>query len=200
MDGYKTFCDETPSIFNPQKNSIAEMEPLLAFVNDIVPGVGPTSNCLPCLFVTYYANAYFGIRQCIEIDAICSAIRQQLDLRVQYVLLTALMSALSKTASTTTHFAQYLKINSFSGFGNIVSKRSASIVTLFKRQLYYLERKGLLNCSAPYERCFNMDYVDLLDRLNMNENFSTCAVEELCSERESWFHPDEYVASFFVYP
>lgn len=200
MDGYKAFCDETPSIFNSQTNSIVGMEPLWEFVNDIVPGVGPTSNCLPCLFVTYYANAYFGIRQCIEIDAICSAIRQQRDLRVQYVLLTALMSALSKTASTTTHFAQYLKINSFSGFGNIVSKRSASIITLFKRQLYYLERKGLFNCSAPCERCFNMDYVDLLDRLNMNENFLVYADPPYFKEHYSRYYHILNTLCLYDYP
>ena len=32
------------------------------------------------------------------------------------------------------------------------------------------------------------------------QNFSTCAVEELCSECESWFHPDEHVTSLIVHP
>ena len=31
-------------------------------------------------------------------------------------------------------------------------------------------------------------------------NFTTCAVEELCSECESWFHPDEHVTSLIVHP
>jgi len=72
MEGYKAFCEETPSIFNPQ-TSIQGLKPIEEFVNDIVPGVGPRQSCIPCLFLSYYANAYFGIRQCCEIDAMSRA-------------------------------------------------------------------------------------------------------------------------------
>lgn len=165
MEGYKAFCHETPSIFNPETNR-QDLKPLEEFAKDIVPGIGPQYSCIPCLFLAYYANTYFGIRQCCEIDAICSAIHQQEDQRVQFVLLTALMSAMSKTASTTTHFAQYLKINSFSSYGNLVAKRATSIVTLFRRQLNYFEKKGLLNMEKPHATCYNMDYFDFLSKTN----------------------------------
>ena len=165
MEGYKTFCHETPSIFNPKTNR-QDLEPLEELVKGITPGGKPQGSDTPCLFLSYYSSTYFGIRQCCEIDAICSAIHQQEDQRIRYVLLTALMSAMSKTASTTTHFAQYLKINSFSGYKNLVAKRSTNIITLFKRQLSYFEKKGLLNMEVPHATCYNMDYLDMLNRTN----------------------------------
>jgi len=44
--------------------------------------------------LTYYANAYFGIAQCCQIDAIRSIIGQLEDERTRYVLLTMLMSVI----------------------------------------------------------------------------------------------------------
>lgn len=61
--------------------------------SSLVPGKAPTVET-PCLFLTYYANAYFGIAQCCQIDAIRSIIGQLEDERTRYVLLTMLMSVI----------------------------------------------------------------------------------------------------------
>lgn len=67
------------------------------------------------LFSITFAGGYFGISQCIQIDSIRYAIdelaiRDELDEQQRRWLCLALCQATSKIASTTGHFAQYLKI------------------------------------------------------------------------------------------
>lgn len=82
------------------------LKPLETLVSMVVPGKSIQEVPFPCLFLTYYANAYFGIRQCCQIDSLAAQIFELEDCRQKNVMLAALMSALSATASTTTHFAQ----------------------------------------------------------------------------------------------
>ena len=84
---YQLFCEKTPSVFMPQSD-----DPRLKEILDLV-GKAPTVET-PCLFLTYYANAYFGIAQCCQIDAIRSIIGQLEDERTRYVLLSMLMSVI----------------------------------------------------------------------------------------------------------
>ena len=67
------------------------------------------------------------------------------DVRKRNVLFSALMSALSACASTTTHFAQFLKVKSKGTFKNIKEKRSQDIYQLFDEALTRFEAKGLLD-------------------------------------------------------
>lgn len=78
------------------------------------------------LFSTYYSDTYYGIRQCVEIDAI----RQYAELcgsPIKHHLMASLISAMTNVASTTTHLAQYLKLTSNSNAVNIAQKRRKSI-------------------------------------------------------------------------
>ncbi len=78
------------------------------------------AKCSVSVFVlTYFASAYFGINQCCQIDAIASQILEIEEKRIRNVFFAALMTALSICASTTTHFAQYLKVKSKGTFRNI---------------------------------------------------------------------------------
>ena len=76
------------------------MKELTELVSHVIPGNEPALD-FPCLFLTYFANAYFGIAQCCQIDALRSAIEQVMDEHTKNVLLTVLMSVMSAAASTT---------------------------------------------------------------------------------------------------
>lgn len=166
---YAHFSDDTPSIFK-KKTDIAALKPLETLVSMIVPGERVQEVPFPCLFLTYYANAYFGIKQCCQIDSLAAQIFELEDRRQKNVMLTALMSALSSASSTTTHFAQYLKVKSKRAFKNIKEKRSRDIFFLFKESLNRFEKKGLLNKMRSVHECYNLDYVDCLARVNINKD------------------------------
>lgn len=168
INGYIDFCSNTPSVFTPNQHH-KDMVALADITNSVIPGVGLKDTNYPyILFLAYYANTYFGIRQCAEIDAICSVVHEIVDSRTKDVLLCALMSVLSKTASTTTHFAQYLKINGKSSFENIISKRSSSIILMFIDEMKYYSQCGLLNCSLESKhKCFNKDGLELLNTIDL---------------------------------
>ena len=119
---YAAFSEGTPSIFNP-KTDISELKSIEKLVACIAPGKKEQNVQFPCLFLTYFASAYFGINQCCQIDAIASQILEIEEKRIRNVFFAALMTALSICASTTTHFAQYLKVKSKGTFRNIREKR-----------------------------------------------------------------------------
>lgn len=166
---YASFSRNTPSVFN--NNTEADIYTnLKSLVSKVVPGNKTQDVPFPCLFVTYFANAYFGIKQCCEIDAIASTILDMPDVRKRYVLLSALMSATSITASSTTHFAQFLTVKSKSTFKNIREKRSASIIELFRDAISRFEEAGLLGRSEKRHQCFNMDYEECLHTIDLDEH------------------------------
>ena len=59
---YQTFCEKTPSVFEPHSDD-PRMKELTELVSHVIPGNEPALD-FPCLFLTYFANAYFGIAQC----------------------------------------------------------------------------------------------------------------------------------------
>ena len=168
-EDYAAFSNGTPSVFNNTSDAQVFVN-LKNLVSMVVPGKTAQSVPFPCLFVTYFANAYFGIKQCCQIDAIVSTILELPDTRQRYVLLSALMSATSITASSTTHFAQFLTVKSKSTFKNIKEKRSSSIVKLFKDAISRFEDAGLLNRTEKKHQCFNLDYEECLQTIDIDEH------------------------------
>lgn len=165
---YKKFCSSTPSVLNPKTDDKA-MEGIVSLAQNVKLGKCCKVDGVPILFVTYYANTYFGVAQCCEIDAIRDVISKVSDLRTQNVLLAALMTAMSNSASTTTHFAQYLKVNDDASCKNIFEKRKRSIIGETKKVLSLFRQKGILSQIKPTADCYNLDYVDLLNRIPINE-------------------------------
>lgn len=163
---YRDFCENTPSVFVPE-TSDKRLKSVADIVCKIIPGTKPNME-FPCLFLTYYANAYFGIAQCCQIDAIRQAISSINDTNVQHVLLTALMSVMSSTASTTTHFAQYLKVKSKSTCSNLLEKRKTDIILEFQRLLAGYKDAGLCCSNTVSSLCYNLDFVDCLERIPLD--------------------------------
>ena len=166
---YRVFCEATPSVFHPVTDD-QQLKCLETLVAKIKPGNVKQNVGCPCLFVTYFANTYFGIKQCCEIDAICGAIHDLSDSRQKNVLLSALMSVMSATASTTTHFAQFLKVKSVSTCKNIVEKRRHSILDDFQKQLQHFRENGLLVQEAPIAECYNLDYEECLNSIQLDRH------------------------------
>lgn len=166
---YASFSNATPSVFN--NNSHEQIFANLSnLVKMVIPGRKKQKIPFPCLFITYFANAYFGIKQCCQIDAIVSTILEVPDIRQRFVMLSALMTSASITASSTTHFAQFLTVKSKSTFKNIKGKRGTDIINLFKEALSRFEEAGLLNKPVKCHQCFNLDYEECLHVIDIDEH------------------------------
>ena len=196
---YAKFSDDTPSIFNP-KTENKKLKSIEELVSNIRPGKQDQEIPFPCLFLTYYANAYFGIKQCCQIDAIATQILECPDERCRYVLFAALMSALSQCASTTTHFAQFLKVKSKGTFKNIKEKRKQNIVALFEEAIERFDEKGLLNRIKRVHECHNMDFNDFLDSFEAKDNTTVYADPPYFKEHYSRYYHVLNTLCLYDYP
>ena len=196
---YQLFCEKTPSVFVPQSDD-PRLKEILDLVDQVTPGKAPTVET-PCLFLTYYANAYFGIAQCCQIDAIRSIIGQIEDERTRYVLLTMLMSVMSASASTTTHFAQYLKVKSKATCNNLIGKRKINIIESCKSLLAEYRQAGL--CTADRKApsvCYNLDFSDCLDSISLNNETLVYADPPYFKEHYSRYYHVLNTVCLYDYP
>lgn len=196
---YAYFSENTPSVFNPE-TEIRSLKQLEKLVSTVVPGAAEQNTPFQCLFLTYFSNAYFGIRQCCQIDALMAVIIDLPDKHQQYVLLAALMSALSLTASTTTHFAQFLKVKSKNTFKNIRDKRSTNIFELFEATLQRFRENGLLNKRNSRHECFNLDYEECLRRMPAGERTLVYADPPYFKEHYSRYYHVLNTLCLYDYP
>ena len=196
---YQLFCEKTPSVFVPQSDD-PRLKEILDLVDQVTPGKAPTVET-PCLFLTYYANAYFGIAQCCQIDAIRSIIGQIEDEQIRYVLLTMLMSVMSASASTTTHFAQYLKVKSKATCNNLIGKRKINIIESCKSLLAEYRQAGL--CTADRKApsvCYNLDFSDCLDSISLNNETLVYADPPYFKEHYSRYYHVLNTVCLYDYP
>ena len=164
-EAYKRFCNQTPFVSLPE-TAIHELTGLAQLAKSVQPGEkNQTRIPFPCLFLTYYANTYFGLCQCAEIDVIRHAINSLDGLDEKNVFLAALMAAMSETASTTTHFAQFLKTTGPASFANLVQKRSTSMRKMTKRILSAFRAAGLLDGTNDKVVCKCLDCRTCLDAM-----------------------------------
>ncbi len=120
-----------------------------------------------CLFTFYFANIFFSLNQCNEIDSFRYAIEKIDDPIKKNIYLACLIYAVSYGSSSFGHFAQPRKVTS-----EVRRIRKRSIYELFFRKLKNLK----INLNNKLNKCFNKDYKELfLDRdfLSMVENIGT---------------------------
>ena len=79
------------------------------------------------LFLSYYRNTYFGVKQCAEIDFL-RRYCEELDENTRKHIVACTISALSKCCTGTTHLAQYLKVHDANSAANIINKRKLGII------------------------------------------------------------------------
>lgn len=196
---YKMFCEKTPSVFEP-KSDDPRMKELVELVSAVIPG-SKTSLTFPCLFLTYFANAYFGVAQCCQIDALRSVIEKVPDKCTKNVLLTVLMSVMSSAASTTTHFAQFLRVKSKITCKNLLAKRKINIIEECKRLMEEYRNYGL--CSRKEDTtfsCYNLDFSECLDTIDLNKNTLVYADPPYFKEHYSRYYHVLNTLCLYDYP
>lgn len=196
---YQAFCENTPSVFEPHSDD-PRMKELTELVSNVTPGNKPVLD-FPCLFLTYFANAYFGISQCCQIDAMRSVIEQVPDEHTKNVLLTALMSVMSTTASTTTHFAQFLKVKSKATCDNLLAKRKVNIIEECKKLMKEYRESGL--CSQKGDTvfdCYNLDFSKCLESIVLNKNTLVYADPPYFKEHYSRYYHVLNTLCLYDYP
>lgn len=123
--------------------------------NDAVPDLKANHDWN--LISKYYANTYFGVRQCLELDMLRELSEGlEEDLKVQ--LIGAAISSMTYLVSSTTHLAQFLKISSDKTAANLIKKRKKSILDDVISRLELLSQYGEIVGNSV----LNMDYLDVV--------------------------------------
>lgn len=120
-----------------------------------------------CLFSLTYADTYFGLRQCIEIDSLIYAIvAARSDGLIsddeQRWMLIVLGDVLKNVATTTGHFAQFLEPNSENA-QRFVQQRIRSVWSEFLHSLTQVSPLGTSEWRAS-NKVYNLDTLRLLEQ------------------------------------
>jgi len=95
-----------------------------------------------CLFSTYFANVYFGLRQSVEIDSLRYAIDQLDDSEIRNWAIGALIATLSSSGSTyAAHFAQPVEPTR-KNLARLLDQRARSIIHEFTIRFTALARES----------------------------------------------------------
>lgn len=119
------------------------------------------------LFVTYYPNTFFGIKQCIEIDSLRFAIDQIRNKHKKAVYLSCLMYAISRAVNSSGHFAEYLNHTSENASKLILVQRKVSVLTAFLSKLSNFTK--LYTQNKWKNEVYNHDYQVLIEKLHKNK-------------------------------
>ncbi len=119
------------------------------------------------LFITYYPNTFFGLKQCAEIDSIRFAIDQIKDAHKKAVYLSCLMYAMSKAVNSSGHFAEYLNHHSDYASKLILEQRKISVLAAFLFKLS--EFTNLFIQNKWKNEVYNYDYQALIEELYKNK-------------------------------
>jgi adenine-specific DNA-methyltransferase len=148
---YKIFC-ESISLFEGDEEEIDKLK----------------SNEKWTLFLAYYRNTYFGIKQCAEIDYL-RELCENLDEDLKVHLMASVVSSLTYCVSSTTHLAQFLKPSTERNSRNLLKRRSLSIIDFVIKRLNSIDK---INRKQKGE-VLNMDFKEALNELNLD---SSCIV------------------------
>lgn len=144
------------------------------------------------LFSWYYPNTYFGIRQCLEIDAI-REFADTLPTHSRSHVLASVISALTYNVSSTTHLAQFLKPNSQKQAETLIKKRSKSILESVNSRLQMLS-----SFSVPSaDKILNLDYLDALEKIDPSKNIVVYADPPYFKEHYSRYY--HVLDTFYLY-
>lgn len=134
---YQNFIDDFPTFSN--KKSVPNWDP----TTEVTKRQKNSSLYPYCLFTTYYANSYFGLRQCIEIDSLRFAIDHLTTEKDRYWAIGSLIPTISDLGTTFGgHFAQPPiragKDLTFENLSSVIDKRAYSVMHEFSVRLLNL--------------------------------------------------------------
>lgn len=124
--------------------------------------VSPTGEAIPYSFCTRnYGNAYFGVYQAMQLDALRFAVDEcAFDGTRRDVLLGAILIA-AAICNSGPHFAQPPRLLTLSSFKKIAERRSRNVVWEFEQSLEGLSNRPIL--EHHFDRCLSGDWRDALD-------------------------------------
>ncbi len=137
--------------------------------NDAACGVREKSQSDYDLFTSTYSGTYFGLRQCIEIDAVRKAIDAAAPIGdpklvgIRRWFLAALGSAASRCSNSTGHFAQYLTVSEQNA-RRVASQRRRSIIQEWRSSLRATYQVGNY-AWRRFNKTFSSDACELLGEL-----------------------------------
>lgn len=117
------------------------------------------------LFSHYYRNTYFGVEQCLQLDALREW-AEGLDEAPRTHVIASAVSAMTYAVSGTTHLAQYSKVSSKQSAFRILAKRSIDLVKLVQERLAVLSRSEM---ARPALAVYNEDFRDALEKIDLDD-------------------------------
>lgn len=108
------------------------------------------------LFTHYYANTYFGVRQCLELDAL-REYAAELPEKLRVHLLAATVSVMTYAVSSTTHLAQYLRPSSESRARRLLTRRRKSLIG------GTIDRLRALTNTPTYDPAHRVEQTEAID-------------------------------------
>ncbi|MDS3866541.1 DNA adenine methylase [Staphylococcus hominis] len=119
------------------------------------------------LFTKYYSGTYWSSKQCKWIDSIRFAADNFKNSDVYNIIISSLMYAMSYTAQSTGHYAQYRIANTINSMNDILIYRRKSIWPLFEKKFIELFEFCKKNISTT-NIFHSIDYEECLDTIPMN--------------------------------
>lgn len=119
------------------------------------------------LFVTYYPNTFFGLKQCMEIDSLRYAIDQIKSKNRRDVYLSCLIYAISRVVNSSGHFAEYLNHSSQKASQTILAQRKISILKSFLSKISQFT--DLYTQNKWQNKVYQNDYKNLVEELYNNK-------------------------------
>jgi len=118
------------------------------------------------LFAKYYSNTYFGVEQCLQIDALREYAEKLPNESARIHVIAATISAMTYAVSSTTHLAQYLKPSSRPRSIRLVKRRSLCLVDQVINRL-----RKLISFPLPEEKAvvYREDFRKSLSFLPMDD-------------------------------
>ncbi len=147
-EDYRDFCEST-ELCNGTLESVSDLK----------------SNEDWTLFLAYYRNTYFGVRQCAEIDYL-RELSESLSEDLKAHLIASVVSALTYCVSSTTHLAQFLKPSTDKNSKSLLVRRNLKIID------FVIERLNLLTLVdlSDSNTVFNLDFKDALRELALDSS------------------------------
>lgn len=116
------------------------------------------------LFTKYYPNTYFGVHQCLQLDALrewADGLSADLAVHVK----AAAVSAMTYGVSSTTHLAQFLKPSTEVRARNLLRVRGFDLITAVSERLGALEALPLPDLGAEV---LELDFRDALSKSTLD--------------------------------
>jgi adenine-specific DNA-methyltransferase len=175
---YEKFCEETSNIDGSSQSAV-----------DLKKKEKWT------LFSRYYGNTYFGIRQCLQLDALRELAAQQPE-HLKAHIIAACISAMTVGVSSTTHLAQYLRPSSSARALHLIKRRQFDFVGAVIDRLQEVKKFNI----AKRSEVFQLDFRDLLECLPLDNKWIIYADPPYFKEHYSRYYHVLNTFCLYDYP